>query len=138
MSGDPVVKVKNDSERLKEELKGLLKSNKYLHDILYDVAGFCKEKFDKEVVVTEILRTQEEQDKYYAKDEAYQKKKKTSPHQLGHALDLRDWTFTKDQIKEIVEYVNGKFNKTNSYAWTALDHNVGQGYHFHIQGVEKK
>ena len=138
MSGEGSVKLKNDSPRLKTELAELLKLNKSLYDILFDLADYVKDSFKKELVVTGIFRTDQEQDEIYKNDAKYKIKKFKSPHQNYTAFDLRDSTFIPDEIKNIVKYLNDKYNKTNTYTWTALDHSVGKGYHFHVQFVHKK
>lgn len=138
MSGEGSVKLKNDSPRLKSELTELLKLNKPLYDILFDLADYVKDAFKKELVVTGIFRTDQEQDDIYKDDVKYKVKKFKSPHQVWTAFDLRDSTFLPDEIKKIVKYANDKYNKTNTYTWTALDHSVGKGWHFHVQYVVKK
>jgi len=132
---------KNDSARLKREYNDLEDSNKGLYDLLTDLAKFCKDSYNKDVVLTMILRTKEEQDNIYkgtknSKGVKYDDKPWKSPHQFSHALDIRSKTYTKNEIKAIEEYLNDKYNSKNFYKWTALCHDVGQGDHFHIQFVE--
>lgn len=132
-----VVKVKDDSQRLKDELEALKTQNPGLRDLLFDLADFIKESFNKETIVTMIGRTPEEQDYLYRNDPKYQAKKFISPHQLMHALDLRSRIFTIGEIEQIVDWINKNYNSTNYYKWTAKNHDVGAGDHLHIQWVKK-
>lgn len=138
MTGDASVRVKNDDPRLKGELKELANKNKPLYDMLFDLAVWIKDNFKKDTVVTGIYRTDAEQAEIYKNDPRYKLKPFKSPHQFWQAFDLRDSIYTKDEIKKTVDYVNKTYNKHNQLAFTAMDHNVGKGFHFHIQLVEKK
>jgi hypothetical protein len=138
MTGDPVVKVKNDTQRLKDELKILAEKNKPMHDLVYDLAEFVKSAFNKEIVITMIGRTKEEQDELYKDDARHKVKPRVSPHQLWHGVDIRSTTFTSEEIKKIEGYLNGLYNKTNVYSYTAQCHKVGAGVmHFHLQYAKK-
>jgi len=101
------------------------------------------DSFTKGVTITMIGRTQREQDEIYAgkkdkKGREYDKKPWTSPHMYNHAFDLRSRDFTKKEIKEIEDYINAKYNPENYYRFTALNHDVGLGNHFHVQFVKKE
>ena len=127
------IKVKNNSERLMEELKDLDKKNSKLLDIIEDLHDFALENFNKGILVTMIYRTQKEQDYLYRNSERYAIRKFKSPHQFWHGVDLRSKTFSPEQIGRMVEYINEKYNRENHYRFTADYHTVGAGYHFHIQ-----
>lgn len=133
MSGQGVVKLKNDDPRLTGELKTLATKNKGLYELLFNLADWVKEEFKKDLVMTGIFRTDTEQADIYKNDARYKKKAFRSPHQLWDAFDLRDSTFTKDEIKKIVDYLNNMYNSKNIYKTTAMDHSVGIGWHFHVQ-----
>lgn len=137
MSGQGVVKLKNDDKRLNEELKTLQTKNKPLYDLLFNLADWVKDQFKKELVVTGIFRTDEEQAQIYKNDARYKIKPFTSPHQYWQAFDLRDSTFTKNETGKIVKYLNDTYNPTNQLKFTAMDHSVGLGFHFHVQYVVK-
>jgi len=139
MSGQTIVKVKDDSKRLTAELKELLKFNKPLYDLVFDLADYIKDSFKKELVLTMIFRTQEEQAAIYKDDAKYKVKPFKSPHQFWQSVDIRSKIFTKDEIKKIENHINEKYNSTNQLAWTARNHTVAGGAeHFHIQYVIKK
>lgn len=137
MSGEGVIKLKNDDARLTDELKTLVTKNKSLYNLLFNTADWVKENFKKDLVVTGIFRTDAEQAEIYKNDAKFKKKSFRSPHQLWDAFDLRDSTFTKDEIKKIIDYLNTTYNPTNIYKWTAMDHSVGLGFHFHVQHRSK-
>lgn len=126
--------IKNDSERIKKELKDLKTVNEPLLMLLIDLYIWVFKKFNKDVVITMIYRTQEEQDSIYGNNIKYKQKPWRSPHQFHHACDIRSIIFTDKEIAEIEDYLNNKYNKSNYYKWTAKNHKVGKGaYHFHIQ-----
>lgn len=132
-----MIKVKNNSKRLIDEIWTLKKENRLLLIILFKLRDFCKEKFNKDVVITMIGRTDAEQDELYKNDSKYLVKKFKSPHQFWHALDIRSFIFTKDEIKQIEDFLNNNYNAANYYNWTAKCHNIGAGDHFHIQFFKK-
>jgi hypothetical protein len=131
------IEYKNDSNRLKEEFEELKLRNEWLHNILLDCGDFCQKNFNKKAVVTMIYRTDEEQDSIYKDDAKYKVKKFKSPHQFYHAFDLRSKNLESPQIDLLVNHLNNKYNKNNYYKWTAKDHNVGLGNHFHVQFAKK-
>lgn len=133
MSGEGVVKVKDDNKRLTDELALLKAKNKPLYDLLFNLADWIKENIKKDIVVTAIYRSDDEQATIYKNDYKYKTKPFKSPHQFWDAFDLRDNTFTKDEIPKIVKFINDTYNATNRYKWTAMDHSVGLGFHFHVQ-----
>ena len=104
---------------------------------LYQIVIFVKFEterlFKKDTVITEIYRTQEEQDKYYRN-----KKKFISPHQRWLATDLRTFHLTKKEIKTLVNSINKRYNPINTYIPTAFYHDMGLGPHIHIQFKERK
>jgi hypothetical protein len=127
------VRFKNDSTRLQKEYTQLKSKNKDLLDLIEDLNKFSQKEFKKVLTITMIYRTQEEQDYLYRNSEKYKKRKFKSPHQFFHAVDVRSKTFTNDQIKQMVDYINKKYDSKNYYKWTAKCHSVGHGMHFHIQ-----
>jgi len=129
--------VKNDSPRLKEEFRKLLKENNPLAKLIVDLYHYIGDQFNKDTIITMIYRTQDEQDAIYSGNARYDKKPWTSPHQYWHGVDIRSWLFTDREIDQIVEYLNDKYNKSNYYGWTAKCHKVARGaIHFHIQYYE--
>lgn len=127
--------VKNASERLKNELSELPDKNPELYGLLMDLCAFVEANYKKDVVITMIYRTQEEQDWLYRDSAKYKKRKFKSPHQFWHAIDLRSWIYTEKERKEMVKFLNERGSAQNNYYnWTAKVHEVGNnGLHFHVQ-----
>jgi hypothetical protein len=135
--------MKDNSARLKNEFDQLRTENNELWEmVLNNIVPYCKTHFNKDVTVTMILRTQAEQDSIYkgsvnSKGRKYDEKPWKSPHQFWHAVDLRSRDFSKDQITQLNDYINGLYNPINYYSFTIFDHNVGLGEHWHLQFVRK-
>lgn len=134
---------KNDSKRLKDELKELKNKNKPLLDLLVDLYHWVDNNFKKDVIITMIYRTQEEQDKIYkglkrSDGREYDKRPWRSPHQFWVAADIRSKIYSSSEIEKIENYLNNKYNSSNYFKWTAKNHKVGNGaFHFHIQYSKK-
>ena len=120
------IKFKNDSNRLKLEYRELGVVNSGLKDIIKDLSEYTSSNFNKPITITHIGRTDKEQ------EEIYPGENKTSPHQLNHAVDIRSWEFSGEEIEKIVNYLNAKHNPNNYYT-TALYHDMGYGIHIHVQ-----
>jgi len=127
---------KDESARLKQEWEQLDVKNEGLYDLILDLNEYTNKKFKKGLVITMIYRTQAEQDHLYRNSEKYKKKPFTSPHQFWQAVDLRSRTFTAEEIRLMVNWINRKYNKSNYWKWTAKAHDIGSGMHFHIQWVK--
>jgi len=131
----PKIYFKDDASRLRNEFKELMYKNDQLWHLVQDIAQFMSDRVYPDLVITMIYRTQAEQDEIYKNDPRYKEKPFKSPHQFYHAVDIRSRTFFKEQVEELVNYINNKYNERNYYKWTAKCHNVGLGDHFHIQFI---
>ena len=136
--GNSQVYAKKDSLRIRRELYALKKRNKDLYDLSVDLSHFIQRQFKKDIIVVMIYRTQGEQNWLYRNSRKYKEQKFISPHQMWHAVDIRSRIFTKTEIKQVVDYINEKYDKSNFYRWTAKYHSVGSGYHFHFQYTKKQ
>jgi len=133
-----MLKFKDNSSRLIKELASLEKLNSPLFHLLQDASDFTSKTYKKDFIITMISRTQDEQNNLYKNDPKFKIKPFTSPHQLNHAADIRSLIFTPEEIKGIEDYLNGKYNKTNYYNWTAKNHVViGGALHFHLQYMSR-
>jgi len=95
------------------------------------ISFYVELKYKKNIMITGLIRTQAEQDSIYKNNKKYQKKPWKSVHQFGRGCDLRSWTFTKEQIRDIQEFANRiPYRKGKN---TCVVHNVGRGLHFHFQ-----
>lgn len=124
--------MKYKTNRTKSEYKTIFEKNLELHQIVSKMAFIAEYRYGKNLVITEVFRTQSEQDRYYRG-----KRQFTSPHQRWLAIDIRSKNFTKQQVKELVAFVN-KDVKHNTYIPTAFFHDVGLGPHIHVQFKERQ
>lgn len=131
--------VKNGSERLKKELIELKTKNPELLKLLVDLYHWVDSTYKKDVIITMIFRTDEEQAQLYKDDPKYQAKPFKSPHQFWAGCDLRSSLYTEAEIAGIENYLNKKHNPINYHAWTARNHKIiGSVEHFHLQYLLKK
>jgi hypothetical protein len=128
------VALKFKTTRIETEFKQLeAEKNKALAALVYSLATFVSLELNKDVVLTEVLRTQEEFDKLYAATPVA-KRPKTSPHLFWRAVDIRSSIYTPDEIKRILAFLNA-FRYIEGRP-VALYHAIaGNVAHFHIQYV---
>ncbi len=113
--------------------KQLPKIDERLKAMLFFLDYYVTQRYNKEIMITELIRTQAEQDIIYKDDPKYKKGPKwASVHQYGRGADLRVSEFTLDEIKDILDLLN-KIPYGDGRHKTALIHNVGFGDHIHIQ-----
>jgi hypothetical protein len=116
------------SQRQAEEWKDL-KLDSRLRLITYSLAGFVFDRFQKVLVVTCILRTEEERREIYKDDPVL--RDTVGVHEVWRAIDFRTVGFTPDEIGEMVKFLDDNFVYTGNHS-TALAHTV-IGFHLHIQ-----
>lgn len=97
------------------------------------VADFVELIYKRDIMITELLRTQAEQDRIYAADEKYKKAPWKSVHQEGRGCDLRTKDMTNEQVQKILALANMVPYREGKV--TALQHDVGAGMHIHIQVI---
>lgn len=103
-----------------------------LRIIALTVDWYCTENFGRDIQLTDIYRTQEEQDRYYKDDPNYKIQKWYSTHQFWRAIDVGVNKYSESQRQELCNYINKHFNYKGSHN-TCVYHNVGKGWHFHLQ-----
>jgi hypothetical protein len=108
-----------------------------LQAILYFVEGYTRQNFDKEITLTHLIRTKEEQDRIYGANPRYVANPWTSVHQVNRGADIRSHSFTTDEINMIVNIVNSLFVYNNNLQ-TCIYHDVGAGAHIHFQVPHKE
>jgi hypothetical protein len=121
------------TDREKGEWEILKIKNKLLVKITEYLSKLSKEKANKEIIITSIFRTLEEQKKIYGVNVF-------SVHVLWRALDVRSFIYTEEQIKYFVEEINKKFmyDPTRTYLKVCLYHSVNHnGWHLHLQTCDK-
>jgi len=125
---------KDDSPRLSKEYQELNNKNPILREIVDDVAAKVYKDLKEPIVITQIFRTQKEQDRLYRYSGKYKRKKFKSPHQFYQAIDLRSWKFSRRYIRKLKRYINKKYNEGNYYRLTFTYHAIkGNIKHIHIQ-----
>lgn len=118
--------------RIAEEYDKLLTVNPKLHKLIDILDCFAQMELGKELTVTCIFRTKEENDALYAATPPSQRPP-TSPHCFFHAVDLRSSDFTDLQINRIVAFAN-QFTYEGGARKVALYHEIsGNVKHLHIQ-----
>ena len=124
------------TKRIEDEFKLDTSIRQDLKNILYMLAIYCEVEFDEDITITELYRTQSEQDTYYAHIPNYNKK---SVHQFGRGADIRSRNFNENEITKIMTFLNLITYQEGSRYQTAKYHDIGMGSHIHIQvraGVE--
>lgn len=104
-----------------------------LQVIVIWLLGYVEQYFHLELVITQIFRSQQEQDEIYKDNENYKVKPWASVHQYWRGVDIRISDFTTEQQKTILGLLNNIFSYATPGKFTALIHDVGQGKHLHIQ-----
>ncbi len=121
-----------------KEEKELPKISPRLRAILWELAWFCKTKVFKDICITDLLRTQAEQDSLYFRHSKYQTKPWKSVHQYGRGADIRTYDcFSVQEIQTILRFLNSNwiYDPQRPQLKTAIYHNIGAGAHIHIQVI---
>lgn len=127
---DDIIEFKEHKLRLQFESPML---DSRLVTIIYALAGYSCYKYHKSLMITELIRTQEEQDAIYGNNPAYQQQKWQSVHQYGRGVDLRIFYFKDDELADMLKWLSNTFTYATPNKFTALLHDVGQGKHLHVQ-----
>ena len=121
------------NEELKAEFERL---NPRLQHVIYWLAGWASlNTKTRWVLITELLRTKEQQNENYKDNPEYQEKPWNSVHEYGRGADIRSHEFVNrgDDVEKIVAAINREFDYGDGVHQTALYHNSGQGKHIHLQ-----
>lgn len=103
-------------------------------NIIKFIDHYCQAKYNYEITLTEVLRTQEEQDSIYKDDPNYKVKPWVSNHQYWRAVDLRTNDMKAGMVEDIAEVVNRiTYDPKRPDKKTCVYHDVGKGIHFHLQ-----
>lgn len=94
--------------------------------ILCDVDVYSQQHFNKEIVVTDMMRTLDPSNP------------KPQPHAYGNAADLRSFIYTESELVEMKFYINQKYPYQTAGKDTFLVHDVGKGRHIHLQWLWNK
>ena len=119
------------TRRIEHEFEELSDKNRGLHDVVVAASTFTGYEFGKPIVLTQIFRTQEEQDSLYKHIPESQRKK--SPHQFWQAVDLRSWIYSEAEIERLLKFLNC-FTTAGGQRKVAIYHEIpGNVKHFHVQ-----
>lgn len=124
---------KDNDPRLEAEFKYDTIVNSKLKKILYMLALYCEVEFGKDITITELYRTQDEQDQYYEDNQRYKEKPWKSVHQFGRGADVRSKNFEPDEAERIIKFLKCVTYRDGSKSQTVVHHDIGLGEHFHIQ-----
>lgn len=105
----------------------LTQNNPKLKNVLNLLDQYTTHEFGKDICLTCIFRTMEEQEALYAPNPA-----PPSVHTQWEGADVRSWDFDDDQIHKMLTFLNA-FAFRNGKP-SALYHTIpGNAPHFHIQ-----
>ena len=97
-------------------------------------------KYGRQIMITELKRTQDEQDDIYGKKAdketkaKYKKKPWKSVHQFDRGADIRTYDWERNEVKDALFILNTiVYDKARSRKKTAIHHDLGTGEHIHIQ-----
>ena len=137
--GMPIIKYKSD--RIQKEWESGEVNHKLVKIVEFLLRFLSLEAPEiKEIVLTCILRFQDEQDHIYLNHKdpkiaaKYKKKSWPSVHQYWRGADVRTRNWPKSLINKIVVLLNCiTYDKKRPRKKTAKYHDVGTGAHIHIQ-----
>jgi hypothetical protein len=102
--------------------------------ILWYSAALSSDEFNTPLVLTHILRTQEEQNEIYGNNQKYKLNPWKSPHQELRAADARLRDMGVKNANRLAEEINRIFPYDQvTGIKTVLVHDVGHGNHIHFQ-----
>jgi hypothetical protein len=119
------------TERIHNEFIDLQNTkNKKLGSILNILDEYCQIEFGKDICLTEVFRTPEEQVELYRKSASHPK---TSPHMYWKAVDVRSSDWTLVQRNRMLQVLNSFTYTSGQGKVVSFVHDVGNGLHFHVQ-----
>jgi len=107
-----------------------------LQGIIFFIAGYINNKWNQDITLTHLLRTQAEQDEIYKTTEGYKASPWISVHQVGRGADVSTTEIIRHRIDELVSVINNLYYYSEKYN-TALYHDIGLGAHIHLQVPDK-
>ncbi len=107
----------------------------HLRGLVLDVAFYAGRRYGKFILITELLRSQEEQDQIYNNDSRYRRRAWKSVHQFGRGADIRIRNFTAVQQRDILDYVTlaWPYDPSRPEFPSVSIHDIGLGRHLHLQ-----
>jgi uncharacterized protein YcbK (DUF882 family) len=122
------------TDRIRDEWAQLAFKNMPLFDIVTRLHDYVADTYGREIVLTSIYRTPEENESLY-KDTPLGKRPQAQPHTRWAAVDIRSSIFSLDEITGILAWLNASFKNPSGKA-TAIYHAIqGNVGHLHIQHI---
>lgn len=103
--------------------------NKPLVELVIDLVGHIRDLYSKDVVLTSVYRSPEQQSDLYKQSAV---KVEKSAHETYEAVDLRSWLYTPAEIAEICAYLNKKHKNANGKPVAMCHAITGGAFHFHV------
>lgn len=107
--------------------------NPKLISIINILSMICFSLFNKIITITEVFRTQEENDKIYGWTESNNSTRPISVHTYWRGVDIRTFNFKKSEIEIIVNILNSIPYKKIGNIKTAVYGDKRHLDHIHIQ-----
>lgn len=118
--------------RERQEFFQLYEMNKDLFGLVDQLGVRICNNFRKDLTLTSIHRTKEENDALYTSTPPEQRPK-GSPHCFWKAVDFRSRDFEEHELADIIAWVNGEYKNPNGKI-TCFVHKIEAGaVHAHIQ-----
>jgi uncharacterized protein YcbK (DUF882 family) len=122
--------VQYKNTKIETEWNRLITENPKLGNIVETLNAFTNIEFGKQVVLTHIFRTPEEQKALYAQTP---NPPATSPHMRWEAVDIRSTSFNDKEIQKMLTFLN-LFTVYGGQRKCAIYHEIaGNTWHFHVQ-----
>lgn len=118
------------TDRLVDEYKQLWDKNPRLCHILIELDQFCIGTFGKDIMITSIYRSPEEQAEVYKNSPI---KVPNSPHTVWEGVDLRSTDWTLDQKGKMLKLLNQNVVYGGRRRCAMVHAITGNVDHFHIQ-----
>lgn len=120
--------------RIEKEFHELPLQNKRLYVLIQAASQYSEFEFKKEITITDLYRTPEENKNLYAPGA----EPVNRPHTLWEGADLRSIIYSPSQIERFVTFLN-MWSGYDGKRVTALFHLVpGGSPHFHLQTNKDK
>jgi len=115
--------------RIEVEFKELFNRNRRLYQLILVAGQYSEFEFRKEVTITSLYRTPEENAALYAPNVEPISK----PHTIWQAVDLRSVIYSAPEIYKFVQFLN-LWTVFDGKKLTAFCHSIpGGSQHFHVQ-----
>lgn len=115
---------------LKEQLN---KVDNRIKIILLFLEFFVKSRYGRDLLITDLIRTQIQQDYIYRDNLRYKRRPWFSVHQYGRGADIRCFDWEPAEVDEVLDLLNSIPYGKGKYQ-TAVHHRIeGGGIHIHIQ-----